>query len=297
LSDFTPEQLVSCVDFRYLTDALTRQQAIALLQEKAAGKAEREKELLAKGYPAYTTSAGWLGYPDDKIRRLCQEAIAEGWDSLKIKVGRDMQDDVRRCEIIREEIGWDRKLMVDANQVWDVKQAISWMKMLSKFKPHWIEEPTSPDDIGGHQAISQAIDPIKVATGEHCHNRIMFKQFMQAEAIDFVQIDACRVGGVNEVLSIILLAARFGVPICPHGGGVGLCEYVQHLSMFDYVAVSGTQENRMIEFVDHLHEHFFDPCVLKQGRYLAPSQPGYSITMKPESLAHYRFPDGPAWAS
>ena len=295
LSDFTPEQLVACVDFRHITDALTPQQAIALLEDKAGSKQEREEELLAKGYPAYTTSAGWLGYPDDKIRRLCREAIAEGWDAIKIKVGRDMQDDIHRCEIIREEIGWERKLMVDANQVWEVPQAISWMKMLKKFDPHWIEEPTSPDDIGGHQAISEALAPISVATGEHCHNRIMFKQFMQAEAIDFVQIDACRMGGVNEVIAVLLLAARFGLPVCPHGGGVGLCEYVQHLSMFDFVAVSGSMENRMIEYVDHLHEHFFDPCRMQNGRYHAPVKPGYSIEMKPESLTEFRFPEGPAW--
>lgn len=295
LADLTPEQLVSCVDFRYLRDALTPAQAVALLENKAAGKEEREKELLAKGYPAYTTSAGWLGYSDEKIRRLCREALAEGWDALKIKVGRDMQDDIRRCEIIREEIGWERKLMTDANQVWEVPQAINWMKMLKKFDPYWIEEPTSPDDIGGHQAISEAIAPIKVATGEMCHNRIMFKQFMQAEAIDFVQIDACRMGGVNEVLAVLLLAARFGLPVCPHAGGVGLCEYVQHLSMFDYIAVSGTMEDRMIEYVDHLHEHFYDPCRINKGRYFAPAKPGYSIEIKAESLAKYRYPDGPAW--
>lgn len=295
LADFSPEQLVACVDFRHIQDALTPNEAIALLKDKEAGKAEREKELLAKGYPAYTTSAGWLGYDDDKIRRLCREALAEGWDAMKIKVGRDLQDDIRRCEIIREEIGDERKLMTDANQVWEVNQAISWMRTLGKFNPHWIEEPTSPDDIGGHQAISQAIAPIKVATGEHCHNRIMFKQFMQAEAIDFVQIDACRLGGVNEVLAVLLLAARFGIPVCPHGGGVGLCEYVQHLSMLDYVAVSGTMEDRMIEYVDHLHEHFFDPCRMNKGRYVAPAQPGYSITMKPESLERHRYPDGAAW--
>jgi L-fuconate dehydratase len=295
LADMTPEQLVACVDFRHIHDALTPQQAIALLKDKEAGKAERERELLTKGYPAYTTSAGWLGYDDDKIRRLCREALAEGWDAMKIKVGRDLKDDIRRCEIIREEIGQDRKLMTDANQVWEVNQAISWMRALGRFNPHWIEEPTSPDDIGGHQTIGQAIAPIKVATGEHCHNRIMFKQFMQAEAIDFVQIDACRMGGVNEVIAVLLLAARFGLPVCPHGGGVGLCEYVQHLSMFDFIAVSGTMEDRMIEYVDHLHEHFFDPCRLNMGRYYAPSLPGYSITMKPESLARYRFPEGPAW--
>jgi len=296
LSDMTPEQIVDCVDFRHIQDAITPAEAIALLEDKVAGKEEREKELLTKGYPAYTTSAGWLGYGDDKIRRLCREAIAEGWTALKIKVGRDMQDDIRRAEIIREEIGNERLLMMDANQVWEVPQAIGWMKMLGKFNPHWIEEPTSPDDIGGHQAISEGIAPIKVATGEHCHNRIMFKQFMQAEAIDFCQIDACRMGGVNEVIAVLLLANRFGIPVCPHGGGVGLCEYVQHLSMFDYLAVSGTMENRMIEYVDHLHEHFFDPCRLNQGRYFAPSKPGYSIEMKPDSLARYTYPTGAAWS-
>lgn len=296
LSDFTPEQVVACIDFRYIKDALTPAQAIALLKDKEAGKAAREEELLSQGYPAYTTSAGWLGYSDDKIRRLCREAIAEGWDAMKIKVGGDMQDDIRRCEIIREEIGWERKLMLDANQVWEVPQAITWMKMLKKFKPHWIEEPTSPDDIGGHQAISEGIAPIKVATGEQCQNRIMFKQFMQAEAMDFCQIDACRLGGVNEVLAVLLLAARFGIPVCPHAGGVGLCEYVQHLSMFDFIAVSGTTENRMIEYVDHLHEHFHDPCRVQKGRYYAPVKPGYSIEMKAESIARHRFPEGPAWA-
>lgn len=296
LSDMTPEQIVACVDFRHLHDALTPAEAIALLEDKVAGKEEREKELLTKGYPAYTTSAGWLGYGDEKIRRLCREAIAEGWTALKIKVGRDIQDDIRRAEIIREEIGDERLLMMDANQVWEVPQAIGWMKMLGKFNPHWIEEPTSPDDIGGHQAISEGIAPIKVATGEHCHNRIMFKQFMQAEAIDFCQIDACRMGGVNEVIAVLLLANRFGIPVCPHGGGVGLCEYVQHLSMFDYVAVSGSMENRMIEFVDHLHEHFFDPCRINQGRYFAPSKPGYSIEMKPDSLARHTYPTGAAWS-
>lgn len=296
LSDLTPDQIVACVDFRHMHDALTPAEAKALLEDKVEGKEEREKELLTKGYPAYTTSAGWLGYSDDKIRRLCREAIAEGWTALKIKVGRDMQDDVRRAEIIREEIGDERLLMMDANQVWEVPQAIGWMKMLKRFNPHWIEEPTSPDDIGGHQAISEAIAPVKVATGEHCHNRIMFKQFMQAEAIDFCQIDACRMGGVNEVIAVLLLANRFGIPVCPHGGGVGLCEYVQHLSMFDFVAVSGSMVNRMIEYVDHLHEHFYDPCRINQGRYFAPSKPGYSIEMKADSLARHVYPTGEAWS-
>ena len=297
LADMTPEQLVRCIDFRYITDALTPQQACELLQRLAPTKAAREAEMRERGYPAYTTSAGWLGYSDDKLRRLCREAIAQGWNHLKIKVGRDLDDDIRRCTIIREEIGWDRKLMTDANQVWDVPQAIEWMKHLAKFKPWWIEEPTSPDDVLGHAAIARAMEPlgIGVATGEHCQNRVVFKQLMQADAIRFCQIDAARLGGVNEVLAVLLLAAKFGVPVCPHAGGVGLCEYVQHLSIFDYIAVSGSTENRVIEYVDHLHEHFLDPVTMRNGCYLPPTIPGYSIEMKSESLAQHEFPNGPAW--
>ncbi len=297
LADMTPEQLVRCIDFRYITDALTPQQACELLQRLAPTKAAREAEMRERGYPAYTTSAGWLGYSDDKLRRLCREAIAQGWNHLKIKVGRDLDDDIRRCTIIREEIGWDRKLMTDANQVWDVPQAIEWMKHLAKFKPWWIEEPTSPDDVLGHAAIARAMEPlgIGVATGEHCQNRVVFKQLMQADAIRFCQIDAARLGGVNEVLAVLLLAAKLGVPVCPHAGGVGLCEYVQHLSIFDYIAVSGSTANRVIEYVDHLHEHFLDPVTMRNGCYLPPTIPGYSIEMKPESLAQHEFPNGPAW--
>lgn len=297
LVDLTPEQLVRCIDFRYITDAITPDEASELLQRLAPTKAVREAEMRSRGYPAYTTSAGWLGYSDDKLRRLCREAIAQGWNHLKIKVGRDLADDIRRCTIIREEIGWERKLMTDANQVWDVPQAIEWMKHLAKFQPWWIEEPTSPDDVLGHAAIARAMDPlgIGVATGEHCQNRIVFKQLMQANAIRFCQLDAARLGGVNEVLAVILLAAKFGVPVCPHAGGVGLCEYVQHLSIFDYIAVSGSTENRVIEYVDHLHEHFLDPVTMRNGCYLPPNRPGYSIEMKPESLAQYEFPTGPAW--
>ena len=249
------------------------------------------------GYPAYTTSAGWLGYSDEKIRRLCREGIAGGWSHFKIKVGRDLGDDLRRAALIREEIGPDRKLMVDANQVWDVDEAIMSMRELAQFDPWWIEEPTSPDDVLGHATIARAIAPIGVATGEHCQNRIVFKQLMQANAIAFCQIDACRLGGVNEVIAVLLLAAKFGVPVCPHAGGVGLCEYVQHLSMFDYVCVTGSLENRIIEYVDHLHEHFLDPVVIRDGRYMPPTAPGYSITMRPESLRDYAYPAGAAWTS
>ncbi len=296
LADMTPEQLVACVDFRYLTDALTPDEALELLRRHAPARAAREEEMRQRGYPAYTTSAGWLGYPDDKLRRLCQEGVAAGWNHFKIKVGANLEDDIRRCAIIREEIGPDRKLMTDANQVWDVGQAIEHMRQLARFDPWWIEEPTSPDDVLGHAAIARALAPIGVATGEHCQNRVIFKQLFQANAIAFCQPDAARLGGVNEFLAVLLLAAKFGVPVCPHAGGVGLCEYVQHLSIFDYICVSASLEGRIIEYVDHLHEHFFDPVVIKDGRYLPPTAPGYSITMRPESLAEHEYPTGPAWA-
>ncbi|HET6424172.1 MAG TPA: enolase C-terminal domain-like protein, partial [Planctomycetaceae bacterium] len=258
-------------------------------------KAARIAELKRNGYPAYTTSAGWLGYDDDKLRQLCRDCLAQGWEVFKIKVGRDLQDDIRRCRIIREEIGWDRRMMMDANQVWDVDTAIEWMRALAEFKPWFIEEPTNPDDVLAHAAIAKAVAPIAVATGEHCANRTMFKQFLQAGAIGVCQIDSCRLGGVNEVLAVLLLAAKFGVPVCPHAGGVGLCEYVQHLAMIDYIAVSGSLENRLCEFAGHLHEHFLDPVVMKSGRYTVPTTPGYSITMKPSSIAEYTFPYGAAW--
>ncbi|MEX0696212.1 MAG: L-fuconate dehydratase [Dongiaceae bacterium] len=295
VADMTPEQFVACIDFRYITDALTPAEALEMLRRNAATKAERVAEMVARGYPAYTTSAGWLGYPDDKLRALSRAAIAEGWNHLKIKVGRSLEDDIRRLRVVREEIGPGRKLMVDANQIWDVPEAIAWMAELAPFAPWWIEEPTSPDDILGHAAIRKAVAPIGVATGEHCHNRVMFKQFLQAGAIDFCQIDACRLGGVNEVLAVLLLAAKFGVPVCPHAGGVGLCEYVQHLAMIDYVCVSASLRDRVVEFVDHLHEHFLDPCIVEHGRYRAPTAPGYSIAIKPDSLREFSFPDGPAW--
>ena len=297
IAGFTPEQFVRCVDFRYLTDAITPDEALELLRSKEPGKAGRIAELEALGYPAYTTSAGWLGYPDDKIRRLCREAVAEGWTHLKVKVGRDLQDDIRRLTIIREELGWDRHLMVDANQVWEVPQAIAWMKELARFRPWWIEEPTSPDDILGHAAIAEALRPlgIGVATGEHGMNRILFKQLLQAKAISFCQIDSCRLGGVNENLAVLLMAAKLGVPVCPHAGGVGLCEFVQHLSMVDFIVVSGSWEGRVCEFVDHLHEHFLEPCRIRKGRYLAPRLPGYSTEILEESRARHRWPDGPVW--
>lgn len=295
LADLSPEEIVSCIDFTYITDAITPKEALALLTKMESGKQERIDYLRKHGYPAYTTSAGWLGYSDEKIRRLCREAKAEGWKHIKMKVGSDLQDDIRRASIIREEIGSDMNLMMDANQKWDVNQAIGNMKELARFNPWWIEEPTSPDDILGHATILKAIAPIKVATGEHCQNRVIFKQLLQAGAIHFCQIDGARVGGVNENLAILLMAAKFKVPVCPHAGGVGLCEYVQHLSMFDFISVTGSMENRLIEYVDHLHEHFLDPVRIQKGCYLPPDLPGYSITMKKESLADYEFPVGKVW--
>jgi len=295
LVDMTPEQIVSCVPFHYITDALTPEEALELLRENESSKSEREKHLLSSGYPAYTTSAGWIGYSDEKVRTLVRQGLDEGWTHFKMKVGRDLAEDVRRARIIREEIGWDRKLMMDANQVWDVSEAIGYMKELAKFDPYWIEEPTSPDDVLGHSKIAQAIAPIGVATGEHCQNRVVFKQLLQAGAISFCQIDSCRLGGVNEVLAVLLMAAKFNVPVCPHAGGVGLCEYVQHLSIFDYIAVSACLENRLVEYVNHLHEHFLNPVRMNGARYMPPSAPGFSIEMKSASLAHYEYPNGEAW--
>jgi L-fuconate dehydratase len=295
LTVMTPEQLVSCVDFRYIGDALTPSDALEILSRNRPSRASREAEMRSRGYPAYTTSAGWLGFSDLQLRQLCREAIAQGWTHFKIKVGAEAQDDLRRCSIIREEIG-SRQLMMDANQRWDVDEAILHMKGLARFEPWWIEEPTSPDDVLGHAAIRKAIAPIRVATGEHCQNRVMFKQFFQAGAIDVCQIDSCRLGGVNEILAVLLMAAKFGVPVCPHAGGVGLCEYVQHLSLFDYICVSGSLENRLLEYVDHLHEHFLDPVHMRHGHYMPPLRSGYSIEMKRESLDMYRYPEGKAWS-
>ncbi|SDD47542.1 L-fuconate dehydratase [Sanguibacter gelidistatuariae] len=295
LADMTPEQLVDVADLRYLSDALTRDEAIELLRAKESGKAARIAELEATGYPCYTTSAGWLGYSDEKLRRLCQEAIDEGYNHIKLKVGANLADDIRRCTIAREVIGPDRVLMIDANQVWDVDQAIEWTNALAPFDLLWIEEPTSPDDVLGHAAIKRGVAPIGVATGEHCHNRVMFKQFMQAGALDFCQLDAGRLASLNEIVAVLLLAAKFDVPVCPHAGGVGLCEMVQHVSMLDFVAVSGTREGRVTEFVDHLHEHFTDPCIVTNAAYSLPRLPGYSTQMHPASVAEYRFPEGSYW--
>ncbi len=295
LADMTPKQLVSCIDFRYITDALTPEEAFEMLDRHARTKGERERELLRTGYPAYTTSVGWMGYSDDKVRAACRDAIAEGWTHFKVKVGADPTDDARRVGLVREAIGPTRTLMVDANQRWDVGEAIARMQDLAQFKPLWIEEPTSPDDVLGHAAIARAVQPIGVATGEHCANRVIFKQLLQAKAISFCQIDSCRLGGVNENLAVMLMAAKFGVPVCPHAGGVGLCELVQHLSMFDFIAITATMENRVTEFVDHLHEHFVDPVVIRQARYMVPQRPGYSTEIKEDSRVQYRYPDGPVW--
>jgi L-fuconate dehydratase len=294
LADMSPEQIVSCIDFRYITDALTPAEALEILHANTSSRAVREAEMLHTGYPAYTTSAGWLGYTDAQLRELCREAIGQGWTHFKIKVGADLTDDIRRCVIIREEIG-DRKLMMDANQRWDVDEAIANMRQLARFDPWWIEEPTSPDDVLGHAAIARAVAPIGVATGEHCQNRVMFKQLLQAKAISFCQIDSCRLGGVNEVLAVYLMAKKFAVPVCPHAGGVGLCEHVQHLSIWDYISVSASLDSRLLEYVDHLHEHFINPVRMKGGHYMPPTQPGYSTEIKAASLDEFEFPSGPAW--
>ena len=289
VAEMSPEEIVKIVDFRYLTDAITPDEALEILRRAEPGKAERIARLEREGYPCYTTSAGWLGYDDDKLRRLCQEAIDAGFSHIKMKVGRDLADDIRRLTIAREVIGPDRTLMIDANQVWEVGEAIDWLKQLAFCKPFFIEEPTSPDDVAGHRKIREAVAPMKVATGEMCQNRIMFKQFIAEGAIDVVQIDSCRMGGLNEVLSVLLMAAKFGLPVWPHAGGVGLCEYVQHLSMIDFVAISGTKDGRVIEYVDHLHEHFLEPCVIENAAYMPPKLPGFSIEMKPESIREYTY--------
>ncbi|MFF5570275.1 L-fuconate dehydratase [Streptomyces luteogriseus] len=297
LAHADPEWLVSQVDFRYIADALTPEDALQLLREGRTGLAERESVLLERGYPGYTTSPGWLGYSDEKLTRLAKQAVADGFTQIKLKVGADLADDIRRMRTARAAVGEGIRIAIDANQRWNVEEAVEWTNALAEFDPYWIEEPTSPDDVLGHAAVRRGVAPVKVATGEHVQNRIIFKQLLQADAIDVLQIDAARVAGVNENLAILLLAAKFRVPVCPHAGGVGLCELVQHLSMFDYLALSGTTENRVIEFVDHLHEHFTAPVVMRDGHYTAPLTPGFSATMHPESLAEYRYPDGAFWAA
>ncbi|BCB85571.1 enolase C-terminal domain-like protein [Phytohabitans suffuscus] len=295
LAEMPTDELVRNIDFRHITDALTPDEAAAILDKGLSSLDDRRTVLEREGFPSYTTSVGWLGYPDDKVRSLTRQAYAEGWRAMKMKVGGPIDDDVRRARVIREEIGPDALLMMDANQVWDVDEAIANMARLAEFDPYWIEEPTHADDVLGHARIQRAVAPIRVATGEVAANRVIFKQLLQAEAIGVMQIDACRVGGVNEVLAEILMAARFGVPICPHAGGVGLCELVQHLAVFDYLRVGTTLSGRMVEYVDHLHEHFTDPVRTRGGRYLLPSEPGYSATIKPASIAEFSFPEGPAW--
>jgi L-fuconate dehydratase len=295
LSEMPAEELVRAIDFRYIDDVLTPDDAMQMLTDSASGMDERLDHLRKHGYPAYTTSVGWFGFSDEKIRRLCHEALAEGWTHFKLKVGGDPADDLRRGYVVREEIGWERKLMVDANQKWGVIEAIERTRALGELDPWWMEEPTSPDDILGHAKIRREVAPIRIATGEHCQNRVVFKQLLQAQAIDVCQIDSCRVAGVNENLAIILMAAKFGVPVCPHAGGVGLCEYVQHLSIFDYLRVSRSLENRVIEYVGHLHEHFIDPVRIRRGHYLLPEAPGYSIEIFPDSLARYSYPNGAEW--
>ncbi len=295
LTDLSPEEIVASIDFRYIADALAPEEALELIRNARPDQAERLLQLEQTGYPAYTTSVGWYGFSDEKIRRLCREALAQGWTHFKLKVGGDPFDDLRRGRIVREVIGWENRLMVDANQKWGVLDAILHTRQLAELQPWWMEEPTSPDDILGHARIRREVSPIRIATGEHCHNSIMFKQLLQAGAIDVCQIDSCRVGGVNENLAILLMAAKFGVPVCPHAGGVGLCEYVQHLSIFDFLAISGSLENRVIEYVDHLHEHFLDPVRIVRGHYMLPSKPGYSIQIFPETLDRFRFPEGAVW--
>jgi L-fuconate dehydratase len=289
VAEMSPEELVRCIDFRYLTDCLTRDEALELLRARESGKAQRIATLEREGYPCYTTSAGWLGYSDDKLRRLCREAIDAGFNHVKLKVGRDLDDDIRRLRIAREVIGAERKLMIDANQIWEVDQAIDWVEQLKFAQPWFIEEPTSPDDVEGHRKIREAVAPVQVATGEMCQNRVLWKQFIARGATDVVQIDACRIGGVNEVLAVLLLAAKYELPVCPHAGGVGLCEYTQHLAMIDYVAIAGTREGRVVEYVDHLHEHFTDPCIVRNAAYLPPTAPGFSITMRDTTLREYQF--------
>jgi L-fuconate dehydratase len=297
LADMTPHQLVSCIDFRYITDALTPEEAREIVERQLTGKADREARLLKSGYPAYTTSVGWLGYSDEQIRALCRDSLAEGWTHFKVKVGGPPDDDARRVGLVREAIGPASRLMIDANQRWGVAEAIERVKALARYDIWWMEEPTFPDDVLGHAAIARGIAPIRVATGEHCANRVLFKQLLQANAIGVCQIDSCRLGGVNENLAVMLMAAKFGVPVCPHAGGVGLCEHVQHLSMFDFIGIAGTMENRVIEFVDHLHEHFVDPVTIRRGHYMPPARPGYSTEIVPGSREAYQYPGGRIWAS
>lgn len=296
VADLDPDAFVSLIDFRHLADVLTPAQARDIRARALDGQAAREARIAADGFPAYTTSAGWLGYSDDKIRRLCHNAVANGWDAIKIKVGRDRDDDIRRCAIVREAIGPHRRLMIDANQVWEVDEAISWVAALARFDPWWIEEPLAPDDVSGHAAVARAVRPIRVATGEHAPNRVMFKQFLAADAIDVVQFDNCRLGGLNEAIAVMLLAARYNKPICPHAGGVGLCQYAPHLSVIDYLCVAASLDGRMTEHAGHLHEHFVHPVELAHGRYRLPRNAGFGAELLAASIVEHRYPTGSAWA-
>jgi L-fuconate dehydratase len=295
LATMSPEEIVGLIDFRYLTDALTPAEALALLRARAPEREARTERLLSDGLAAYVTSAGWMGYDDETVRTRCREGLARGFTRFKMKVGGPPALDAARARLVRAEIGAERVLMMDANQIWDVPEAIARMRELAAFDPYWIEEPTSPDDVLGHQAIARAVAPIRVATGEMAQNRVIFKQLLQAGAIGACQIDACRLGGVNEVLAVLLLAAKFEVPVCPHAGGVGLCEYVQHLAAFDQIAVAPSLDGRFTEFADHLHEHFVDPVVVENGAYRLPSAPGYGVEMHDASVHAHLFPGGPVW--
>ena len=297
LSDLTAAEIVSIVDFRYISDALTPSEAMDLISEARSTNTLRERDLVKDGLLAYTTSAGWLGYEDDKVRRLCREAVDDGWGHFKVKVGGDIVEDLRRCRLVREEIGWDRALMLDANQKWGISESIENMRQLAEVSPLWIEEPTSPDDILGHARILKAIAPVGVATGEMVHNRIMFKQMLQANALTYLQIDSCRLGGLNEVVAVLLLAAKFDVPVVPHAGGVGLCEYVQHIAAFDYLTIARDPSKILVEYVDHLHEHFVDPVRIENAHYMLPTAPGYSASIRDESLEDFTFPTGRIWMS
>jgi L-fuconate dehydratase len=295
LADMTPEQIVALVDFRYIDDALTPDEALAILRSAHQDRADRIAELERHGYPAYDTTPGWIGYSDEKLVQLSRQAVADGFTQIKIKVGGDIGEDARRLELARNAVGPNVRVAVDANQRWGIAQAVVAIEALAPWQPYWVEEPTSPDEILGLAAIRAAIAPVKIAAGEHVANRVIFKQLLQAGAIDFITLDAARVAGVNENVAILLLAAKFGIPVCPHAGGVGLCEMVQHLAMFDFVAVSATMADRVLEYVDHLHEHFTDPVRVTRGRYLAPTAPGFSATFRPGSLRDYEFPHGSIW--
>ena len=289
VSDMNAEQISNTIDFRHITDFLNQDEAFEILKPHQKTKLDRVSILENEGYPCYVTSAGWLGYSDKKLQRLCLEAKDNGFEYVKLKVGKDLKDDMRRLEIARTTLGPDIKIMIDANQVWEVGQAIKWMKSLAEFDPYFIEEPTSPDDIIGHKKIKDAIYPIKVATGEAVQNRVIFKQLISEKAIDIVQVDACRMGGLNEVLAVQLMASKQGLPVWPHAGGVGLCEYSQHLAMIDYLCISGRRDEQVIEYVDHLHEHFLNPCQIKNAAYMLPKESGFSVEMKPSTLVSNLF--------